>query len=56
LQILTSLFSWREGGGFVVFFDNLVNVITANLGETHKITLPTSFILDEPTNKQGIIL
>lgn len=36
LQILRSLFSWGEGGGFVVFFDNLVNVTTTNFGETHK--------------------
>jgi hypothetical protein len=52
LQILRSLFSWGEGVGFVVFFNNLVNVITTNFGETHKITLPTSFTLDEPTNEQ----
>jgi hypothetical protein len=52
LQILRSLFSWGEGGGFLVFFDNLVNAITTNFDETHKITLPTSFILDEATMTQ----
>jgi hypothetical protein len=49
LQILR-LFSWWEGGGFVLFFNNLVNVITTNFGETHKITLPLA--CDHRVHKQ----